>query len=356
MASLSIRSVSKAFGANKVLDDVSAEIGTGAFVTLLGPSGCGKTTLLRIIAGLVEADGGEILMDDTNVTRLEARRRGIGMVFQSHALFPHMTVLENVGFGLRMRGVPRQERDRLASEALALVHLRDFGRRYPQQLSGGQQQRVAIARAVVFKPRVLLMDEPFGALDRKLREALQIELRRMTRELGITTIFVTHDQGEALILSDRIALMQAGRLVQIGTPTEVFRQPQTRFAAEFMGVENFFAAQILGSDADGTALACGAARLLSRVQAKLPAGGGIAVGIRAEDIALSDDAHPVNGTSGEVRDVVYHGNTWTISVSSAMGEIVCTTQAGAAANPPANPGETVQLAWRPDAVLVIPDP
>jgi ABC-type Fe3+/spermidine/putrescine transport system ATPase subunit len=346
MSALSIRSVRKSFGGSTVLDAVSAEIGSGEFVTLLGPSGCGKTTLLRIIAGLIMADGGRILMDDTDVTTVEAQRRGIGMVFQSHALFPHMTVLENVGFGLRMRGVPRRQRDRQASDALALVHLQDFGPRYPQQLSGGQQQRVAIARAAVFKPRLMLMDEPFGALDRKLREALQIELRRMTRELGITTIFVTHDQDEALVLSDRIALMQAGRLAQIGTPAEVFRQPRTRFAADFMGMENFFAAKVIGVNGDGCELACGAVRLASTQRF---AAGAVTVGIRSEDIAIGD-ARAVNGTGGTIRDVVYRGNRWTISVGTPIGELICT-----AAHPPAIVGETVHLQWNADAVLVFPE-
>ncbi|MFZ9636190.1 MAG: ABC transporter ATP-binding protein, partial [Alphaproteobacteria bacterium] len=207
MATVELRDLAKRFGAAAAVDRVSLHVPSGAFVTLLGPSGCGKTTTLRAIAGLVEPDSGTILLGGEDVTRAPIHRRDIGMVFQSHALFPHMTVAANVGFGLRMRGVAAADRDARVHEALALVRLEAFGDRFPAQLSGGQQQRVALARALVIRPRVLLLDEPFGALDRKLREAMQQELRELVRRLGATAIFVTHDQEEAMILSDVVAVM-----------------------------------------------------------------------------------------------------------------------------------------------------
>ena len=272
MASLVTESLAKSYGGIRILNDVSLAIGSGEFLTLLGPSGCGKTTLLRIIAGLTAADRGRVVLDGADVTGVEPNRRGLGMVFQAHALFPHMNVLNNVCFGLRMRGVPGPECVARARQVLALVQLDAFAGRMPRQLSGGQQQRVAIARAIVFAPKVLLMDEPFGALDRKLREALQVELRRMVHELGITTIFVTHDQDEALVLSDRIALMQAGRIAQIGAPRDVFRRPRTRFAADFMGIENLFDATVVGAAGGTVELACGPARLLGTADDEDPPG------------------------------------------------------------------------------------
>ena len=226
------------------MDSIDLEIPSGCFLTLLGPSGCGKTTTLRSIAGLVDPDRGRILIDQQDVTRVPIHERKLGMVFQSHALFPHMTVLDNVGFGLRMRGIAARERANRASAALEMVGLSQMTRRYPHQLSGGQQQRVAIARALVIDPSVLLLDEPFGALDRKLRETMQHELRSLTRRLGITAIFVTHDQEEALVLSDQIAVMNAGRIEQVAAPSVIFERPATRFVADFMGVQNFFRARV----------------------------------------------------------------------------------------------------------------
>jgi ABC-type Fe3+/spermidine/putrescine transport system ATPase subunit len=244
MASVSIRGVSKHFAGVQAMDSIDLQIPSGCFLTLLGPSGCGKTTTLRCIAGLVEPDRGNILIDQRDVTRVPIHERKLGMVFQSHALFPHMTVQDNVGFGLRMRGMGQRERMDRARAALEMVGLAQMTQRYPHQLSGGQQQRVAIARALVIDPAVLLLDEPFGALDRKLRETMQHELRALTRRLGITAIFVTHDQEEALVLSDQIAVMNAGRIEQIAAPNGIFERPATRFVADFMGVQNFFRARV----------------------------------------------------------------------------------------------------------------
>lgn len=244
MEAVTLRHVSKFYDRSKAVDDVSLQIQKGEFLTLLGPSGCGKTTTLRLISGLVIPDQGAILLGGTDVTNLPVHRRNIGMAFQSHALFPHMTVGENIGFGLKMRGVGRAERDQKAREALELVRLSDFADRIPSQLSGGQQQRIALARALVFRPHVLLLDEPFGALDRKLREIMQTELRDLTRKIGMTSIFVTHDQEEALILSDRIAVMNRGKIEQIGVPGDIFERPATPFVADFMGFGNVLAGSV----------------------------------------------------------------------------------------------------------------
>jgi putative spermidine/putrescine transport system ATP-binding protein len=240
VAAVALRSVAKNYGQAAAVDGVSLDIASGEFVTLLGPSGCGKTTTLRLIAGLIIPDRGSVEIGGRDVTRVPVHQRNIGMVFQSHALFPHMTIADNVAFGLKMRGVDRAERNERVRAVLALVRLSEYGQRVPSQLSGGQQQRVALARALVFQPDVLLLDEPFGALDRKLREAMQTELRELTRKIGITAIFVTHDQEEALILSDHIAVMNGGKIEQVGTPDAIFEQPTTHFVADFMGFGNIF--------------------------------------------------------------------------------------------------------------------
>ena len=356
MASLVTESLAKSYGGPRILDDVSLAIASGEFLTLLGPSGCGKTTLLRIIAGLTTADRGRVVLDGADVTGVEPNRRGLGMVFQAHALFPHMSVLDNVCFGLRMRGVPGPECVARARQALALVQLDAFAGRRPRQLSGGQQQRVAIARAIVFAPKVLLMDEPFGALDRKLREALQVELRRMVRELGITTIFVTHDQDEALVLSDRIALMQAGRIAQLGAPSDVFRRPRTRFAAEFMGIENLFDATVIGGSGGTVELACGPARLLGATDdGALAAGHVIALGVRGQDIAVStgQSVASANRLPGTVTDVLYRGDRWAVRAQTPIGSITALPAVGAETGPPVAVGVAVDLSWDPRATLLL---
>jgi ABC-type Fe3+/spermidine/putrescine transport system ATPase subunit len=237
-ADVSVRSLVHRFGAVEVLRAVDIEIARGEFVALLGPSGCGKTTLLRCIAGLVRPTAGEIFVDGRRIDRVPVHRSGLGMVFQSYALFPHMTVAQNVYFGLKMQGVAEKVGAERASEALALVRMTGFEERYPAQLSGGQQQRVALARALVTRPKALLLDEPFGALDAKLRESMQVELRRIQKSLGITTIFVTHDQHEAMAMADRIVVMQQGRVEQFGAPAEVYGSPASTFVAHFVGQTN----------------------------------------------------------------------------------------------------------------------
>ncbi|MEO5575964.1 MAG: ATP-binding cassette domain-containing protein [Gaiellaceae bacterium] len=238
-ADVELAGVTKRFGGVTAVDRLDLEVRHGEFLSLLGPSGCGKTTTLRLIAGFERPDVGEIRIEGADVARLPAYRRPVNTVFQSYALFPHLNVLENVGYGLKQRGVPRAERRRRAAELLELVRLPRAGQRKPKELSGGQQQRVALARALVLSPRVLLLDEPLGALDLRVRKQLQIELKTIQRELGITFVYVTHDQEEALAMSDRVAVMHAGRIEQLGPPQEIYDAPATHFVAEFIGETNF---------------------------------------------------------------------------------------------------------------------
>lgn len=243
-AAVQLDGVTKRFGSATALHEAWLKIAPGEFMTLLGPSGCGKTTLLNLIAGFLDADGGEIFIDGAHVTETPAHRREIGIVFQNYALFPHMSVSKNIAYGLKTRGIPGAEIARRVEEALSLVKLSGFGGRKPRELSGGQQQRVALARALVIRPKVLLLDEPFSALDKNLRASMQVELKEIQRRLGVTTIFVTHDQGEALSMSDRIAVMSAGRIRQVGEPDEIYRRPADSFVASFVGDVNRLSGQL----------------------------------------------------------------------------------------------------------------
>ncbi len=236
--------VTKRFGELTAIDQISLAVRRGELMTLLGPSGCGKTTLLNLVAGFLLPESGEIAIDGRQVTNIPTYRREIGIMFQNYALFPHMNVAENVGYGLRMRRLPKPEIARRVADALALVKLEGVNDRKPRQLSGGQQQRVALARALIIRPKVLLLDEPFSALDRNLRAAMQVELKDIQRKLGVTTIFVTHDQGEALSLSDRIAVIAEGRIRQLGAPGEIYRRPADRFVASFIGDVNVLSARL----------------------------------------------------------------------------------------------------------------
>ncbi|WP_202971210.1 ABC transporter ATP-binding protein [Saccharothrix sp. ALI-22-I] len=247
---LSVTKVRKTYGAMAAVDEISMEIGAGEFVTFLGSSGSGKTTTLMMIAGFVEPDSGSIVVGGRDVTRLAPQKRGLGFVFQQYLLFPHMTVGENIAFPLQLRGVPKAEIRRRVGETLEIAGLAGFARRRPRELSGGQQQRVALCRALVYRPPVILMDEPLGALDKKLRDQLQTEIKRIQQELGLTVIYVTHDQEEALVLSDRIAVMRDGRIDQFDTPRELFERPRTPFVADFLGAANFLPGQVEDSTAE----------------------------------------------------------------------------------------------------------
>jgi putative spermidine/putrescine transport system ATP-binding protein len=260
-ASLQLDGVSKHYSEVTAVKDASLRIAPGEFVTLLGPSGCGKTTLLNLIAGFIDADGGEIFLDGRPITRVPTWEREIGMVFQNYALFPHMSVAGNVGYGLRMRGVGRKDIAERVASALAMVKLAALANRRPRQLSGGQQQRVALARALVINPKVLLLDEPLSALDRNLRAAMQIELRELQQRLGVTAIFVTHDQGEALSLSDRIVVMCDGVIRQIGSPREIYNRPADRFVASFVGDVSVLRGRVAGHDGERLLVTLGQAQL-----------------------------------------------------------------------------------------------
>jgi sulfate transport system ATP-binding protein len=238
--SIRLRSVSKSFGSFRALDDVSLEVPDGSLLVLLGPSGSGKTTLLRIIAGLEVPDAGTVLHHDENITDYSARDRSVGFVFQHYALFRHMTIADNIGYALRVRGVPRQEREARVNELLHLIRLESYGPRYPSQLSGGQRQRVALARALAARPRVLLLDEPFGALDAKVRQELRQWLRKLHHDIRVTSVFVTHDQEEAFEVADRVVIMNQGQIEQVGSPAEVFEHPANPFVMDFLGTVNVF--------------------------------------------------------------------------------------------------------------------
>jgi spermidine/putrescine transport system ATP-binding protein len=252
--SVELVNVTKRFGDIVAVDDLSLTIREGEFFSLLGSSGCGKSTTLRLIGGLEKPDEGRILIDGVVVNDHPAYERSSNIVFQNYALFPHLSVKDNIAFGLRLRSrrTPEAEIEKLVAEVLKLVHLEGFGMRRPNQLSGGQQQRVALARALVLRPKVLLLDEPLGALDRKLRKAMQIELRSIQHEVDITFVYVTHDQDEAMSMSDRVAVMRNGRFEQVGSPQEIFRTPQTKFVADFMGASNIFSGKAVAADAEAT--------------------------------------------------------------------------------------------------------
>jgi putative spermidine/putrescine transport system ATP-binding protein len=300
--------VTKRFGKITALDDVSLLVRRGELMTLLGPSGCGKTTLLNLVAGFLMPDSGEIVIDGGRMTDVPAYRREIGIMFQNYALFPHMNVAANVGYGLKMRRIAKAEIARRTAEALALVKLAGLEDRKPRQLSGGQQQRVALARALVIRPKVLLLDEPFSALDRNLRASMQVELKEIQRKLGVTTIFVTHDQSEALSLSDRIAVIAEGHIRQLDTPDEIYRHPIDRFVASFIGDANVLRARFERIDGATATVALGGARVAvpSRTLQGGMVGSAVDLFVRPEDlrVAPADVAAAVHGT---VAAQIYQG-------------------------------------------------
>jgi ABC-type Fe3+/spermidine/putrescine transport system ATPase subunit len=350
MALVQLNNISKRYAGSQAVESVSLTVQPGEFLTLLGPSGCGKTTTLRVVAGLVAPTTGTVRIDGRDVTMLSSSQRGIGMVFQSLALFPHMTVAENVGFGLRMRRVSAAEIARRVQAMLAIVRLDHLAARYPNQLSGGQQQRVALARALVIEPSILILDEPFGALDRKLREAMQVELRQITRELSITALFVTHDQEEALMLSDLIAVMNQGRVDQLGTPQQVFQAPRTRFVADFMGMTNFLSAEW----AEGGLHIGGA--LMPWVEKR--GSGKVELGIRPEQIELLPGAAVRPGdVAAQVLQAVYHGTSTSYTLRLLDGQSLTAREPneGSAGNAAMRfaAGDAVTARWKPDAVHLL---
>ena len=309
---VAIHELTKRFGKNEVVSRVSFAIGEGELFTLLGPSGCGKTTLLRLIAGFYVPDEGEVRFDERRVNEMPPHERGIGMVFQNYALWPHMTVHDNVAYGLKLRKLPRAEMQGRVDGALERVRLAGLGDRYPGQLSGGQQQRVALARALVLNPAILLLDEPLSNLDAKIRVQVRAEIRKLQKELGITTVYVTHDQEEALTLSDRIAVIDRGRLMQVGAPKELYERPVNRFVADFIGINNMIEGTVRSVEADGGALtvetALGELRALPSV--RLKSGDRCVACIRPENITIDGMASaPGNFVRGTVAFAAYLGNT-----------------------------------------------
>jgi putative spermidine/putrescine transport system ATP-binding protein len=319
-ASVELLDLRKLYGGVMALDTLTLEVKQGEFVTLLGPSGSGKTTTLMMIAGFEDPTAGEILVSGEPVVQCPPYRRNIGVVFQSYALFPHMTVAANVAYPLRMRNVGRDEIRRRVAAALDLVQLVALGGRYPGQLSGGQQQRVALARALVFEPPLLLMDEPLGALDKKLREDLQLEIKRIHREVGVSVIYVTHDQSEALTMSDRIAVMRNGRLEQYASAEELYERPATRFVAEFVGEATLLPARVESADAGGAVLVvdAGGPRLATD-RGGLTPGAQVTAVVRPEKARLAADATGPNVFRAVVDDVMYLGDTTKYWVSTAAG-------------------------------------
>ena len=316
-AELAAVGLTKSYGHALAVDDVTLHIATGEMVALLGPSGCGKTTTLRMIAGLVAPSGGEVLIGGRSVTRLPVHKRNIGMLFQNYALFPHLTVGENVAFGLEMRRIGRAETARRVEEALQLVQLAHLAGRLPTAISGGQQQRVALARALVIEPSVLLLDEPLGALDKGLRETMQVELRQLQQRLGITTVIVTHDQEEALTLADRIVIMRAGRLEQVGTPQEIYARPVSRFAAGFIGAANFLRGRANG---DGVIALEGGGCVTVPGLPRGPARE-VTVSLRPEAITVRPaGAAGPNCLSATVEQIVYRGSLTHLYLRLPGGE------------------------------------
>ena len=342
-APIRITGISKTYKDLTVLDSVDLDIHGGEFLTLLGASGSGKSTLLNILAGFVKPSGGTIEVDGVDMSRLPPHKRGLGMVFQHYALFPHMSVAENVAFPLKRLHVPKAEITRRVGEALDMVDLGRLANRKPTEISGGQQQRVALARAIVFRPRVLLMDEPLGALDKMLREQLQLEIRKLHKEIGITFVFVTHDQDEALTMSDRIALLKDGQIVQLGTPEELYNSPSCRYAAEFVGVSNIFQGSIKNSSfIDGQ----------HAREYKLPVGHapeGTGLMIRPEHMRVSP-ADVVTNTihdqiGATVEDCIYLGSSRTVQARTEAGALLIARTEVPRSPDGIHTGAQIQMHW-----------
>ena len=349
---ITVRQITKAYGPVRALDHVDLDVRSGEFLTLLGPSGSGKTTLLMVLAGFTRPDHGSLMFGDAEVIRLAPHKRGVGMVFQNYALFPHMNVGANIGFPLRLRGVARADIARRVEQALATVKLSGYAERRIDQLSGGQRQRVALARAIVFEPRILLMDEPLSALDKQLREHMQIELRRLHEQLGMTTVYVTHDQREALTMSDRIAVVSHGRIMQLDAPQRLYERPANRFVAEFVGESAFLPVEVSG----GSCVYAG--QRLALAGAPAVDGRGLLM-LRPERLRLLDGPPPahLNVLRATVQNVVYQGDSYLLLARLADGSTVgvrgVSTGSAMAVVPPA--GTAVTLGLAPEDTILLPD-
>jgi spermidine/putrescine transport system ATP-binding protein len=346
----------KRFSEVTAVAGINLDMPPGEFFSLLGPSGCGKTTTLRLIAGFERPDEGQILLDGVDMAQTPPHKRNVNTVFQNYALFPHLTVADNVGFGLRYQDVSKQDAKKKVSDALELVRLQGFERRRPSQLSGGQQQRVALARALILNPAVLLLDEPLGALDAKLRKALQLELKALQEEIGITFIYVTHDQEEALTMSDRLAVMSNGRVEQIGSPSDVYEEPTTAYVADFLGVSNLMDAAVTGVDGNGAArMRLGEFDLLAK-QGDTDTTGNVKIVIRPERIRLEPAGSAgQNRIPGMVERVVYVGSTMQVIVHLAPGQTVQAWIQNQGEDLPYQQGGSVAVHLPPDSLRVLID-
>jgi spermidine/putrescine transport system ATP-binding protein len=358
---LELRQLTKQYGATRAVDAISLAVERGEFLSILGPSGCGKTTTLRMVAGFERPDGGEILLQGVHVGATPPYERNVNTVFQSYALFPHMTVFDNAAFGLRMRRLPADEIERRVRRMLEIVELPGYEQRLPHQLSGGEQQRIGVARALVNEPTVLLLDEPLGALDLKVRKRMQLELKRIHREVGITFIYVTHDQEEALVLSDRVAVMHRGRIEQVDSTVNIYEHPRTLFVADFIGESNTLPGEVVGRD-DGTAIRCAGGAVVRSREAGAAAAVGtpVHVVVRPEKIALAPagaGGEEGNRLTGTLREVVFQGTSVRYVVDVGAAGMLAVHEPNSQRidlGGLLKPGQEVEAAWRPDATLVFP--
>jgi spermidine/putrescine ABC transporter ATP-binding subunit len=352
-----VTGVTKRFGSFAAVDDVSLRIGANEFFALLGPSGCGKTTLLRMLAGFERASTGMILIDGEDMAPVQPNRRPVNMVFQRYAVFPHMTVRDNVAYGLKVTGTPRAEIGSRVDDALAMVRLDGYGARQPDQLSGGQQQRVALARALIKRPKVLLLDEPLSALDKKLREEMQLELVRLQHEVGITFIIVTHDQEEALSMADRIAVMDKGRILQTAPPDELYERPNCRMVADFIGTMNFFPVKVVDAGGERVRLEAAGLGTIS-LPGPAPDGGGLDLAVRPERVELLR-APPPDGAivaSGRIVQIAYFGDTSHVYLETDDGlRITCNQQNRGPASVAPAVGDRCHAVLDPAACILIAD-
>jgi spermidine/putrescine transport system ATP-binding protein len=356
MSDVRLDRVAKHFGQMVAVDNVSLTIAEGEFFSLLGPSGCGKTTTLRMIGGFEEPTTGRILIGDKDVTDLPAYRRDVNTVFQSYALFPHLDVFNNIAYGLKRRKVDGAEIKTRVQDMLVLVDLKGYGERKISQLSGGQQQRVALARALVNRPAVLLLDEPLGALDLKLRKQMQLELKRIQSEVGITFIYVTHDQEEAMTMSDRIAVMNAGHFEQIGAPQDVYEVPSTSFVASFLGASNLLEGRVESVDGDSAKVRLDAGTLVTLPADRLPEGSAVSLGVRPEKLRITADGAPAeeNSVDATVKMSTYTGVSTAYECKTKDGAtIVVYVQNLDASAGPLAPGTDVNLSWHPDHTFAV---
>jgi spermidine/putrescine ABC transporter ATP-binding subunit len=347
--------VHKAYGSFVAVEEAHFAVPRGEFFAMLGPSGCGKTTTLKMIAGFEQPTRGRVMLEGVDVSRTPPYKRNVNTVFQQYALFPHMTVADNVAFGPRSKRLDKSTYERRVREMLDVVRLAEFADRKPSQLSGGQQQRVALARALVNLPSALLLDEPLAALDLKLREAMQLELKRIQRDIGITFVFVTHDQGEALTMSDRIAVMSQGRVEQIGTPEEIYHSPASLFVAGFIGSANLLPGEVTASDGDDAIVALKAGgSIRTRTGSTTQVGDPVSVMLRPErltvDLEPAEDGRSIGGT---VRELIFQGSSTRLEVVLGDGTVVVAQMTDTSELPHVRPGNEVQLRWSPGAAYLV---